>query len=154
MVSFRGLATDPRAPSTSSATWRGGAEPASGSPSSTEWARQGWPWDRRARGLTPASWLLCGPGDGADATPHMTHGPESEQTPGDSEGQGSLACCSLWHHRESDLTERLDTTTTTWLKVSVWPVLEAEASESDSACFKGLEADFLMSPRLPLGPRL
>ena len=24
---------------------------------------------------------------------------ESEQTPGDSEGQGSLVCCSLWGHR-------------------------------------------------------
>ena len=26
-------------------------------------------------------------------------GHEPEQTPGDSEGQGSLACCSLWGHR-------------------------------------------------------
>ena len=25
----------------------------------------------------------------------------------DSEGQGSLACCSPWGHRESDTTERL-----------------------------------------------
>ena len=24
---------------------------------------------------------------------------EFEQTPGDSEGQGSLACCSPWRHR-------------------------------------------------------
>ena len=31
-------------------------------------------------------------------------GHESEQTPGDSEGQGSLACCSPWGHRvEHDL---------------------------------------------------
>ena len=29
------------------------------------------------------------------------------QTPGDSEGQGSLACCSPWGHKESDTTERL-----------------------------------------------
>ena len=27
---------------------------------------------------------------------------ESEQTPGDSEGQGSLACYSPWGHKESD----------------------------------------------------
>ena len=27
-----------------------------------------------------------------------------EQTPGDSEGQGSLMCCSLWGHKESDMT--------------------------------------------------
>ena len=29
---------------------------------------------------------------------------ESEQTPGDSEGQGSLVCCSPWGGRESDMT--------------------------------------------------
>ena len=29
------------------------------------------------------------------------------QTPGDGEGWGSLACCSPWGHKESDLTERL-----------------------------------------------
>ena len=27
---------------------------------------------------------------------HQLNGHESEQTPGDSEGQGSLACCSPW----------------------------------------------------------
>ena len=32
------------------------------------------------------------------------YGHESEQTQGDSEGQGSLACCSSWGHRESDTT--------------------------------------------------
>ena len=30
---------------------------------------------------------------------------EFEQTLGDSEGQGSLACCSPWGHKESDPTE-------------------------------------------------
>ena len=29
---------------------------------------------------------------------------EFEQTPGDREGQGSLACCSPWSHKESDTT--------------------------------------------------
>ena len=29
----------------------------------------------------------------------------SEQALGDSEGHGSLACCSPWGHRESDMTE-------------------------------------------------
>ena len=33
---------------------------------------------------------------------------EFEQTSGDSEGQGSLACCSPWGHKESDTTERLN----------------------------------------------
>ena len=31
----------------------------------------------------------------------------SEQTLGDNEGQGSLACCSPRGHKESDMTERL-----------------------------------------------
>ena len=30
------------------------------------------------------------------------------QTPGDNEGQGSLACCSPWGCRESDTTEQLN----------------------------------------------
>ena len=36
---------------------------------------------------------------------HSLNGHESEQTPGDSEGQGSLVCCSPWGQRESDTTE-------------------------------------------------
>ena len=39
---------------------------------------------------------------------HRLNGHEFEQTPGDSEGQGSPACCSSWGHRESDMTERLN----------------------------------------------
>jgi len=33
------------------------------------------------------------------------NGHEFEQTRGDDEGQGSLACCSLWGCKESDTTE-------------------------------------------------
>ena len=35
---------------------------------------------------------------------HQLNGYEFEQTPGDSEGQGSLACCSPWDHKELDMT--------------------------------------------------
>ena len=35
-------------------------------------------------------------------------GREFEQTPGDSEGQGSLTCCSPWGCKESDTTKRLN----------------------------------------------
>ena len=35
---------------------------------------------------------------------HLLNEPESEQTPGDSESKGSLACCSPWGHKESDTT--------------------------------------------------
>ena len=31
-----------------------------------------------------------------------------DQILGDSEGQGGLACCSLWGHKESDTTEQLN----------------------------------------------
>ena len=33
---------------------------------------------------------------------------EFGQAPGYGEGQGSLACCSLWSHKESDITEQLN----------------------------------------------
>ena len=33
---------------------------------------------------------------------HQLNGHEFEQTLGDSEGQGSLECCSPWGHKESD----------------------------------------------------
>ena len=39
---------------------------------------------------------------------HWLNGHEFEQAPADSEGQGSLACCSLWGHKESDMTEQLN----------------------------------------------
>ena len=36
---------------------------------------------------------------------HRLSGYEFEQTLGDSEGQGSLACCSPWGCKEPDMTE-------------------------------------------------
>ena len=38
---------------------------------------------------------------------HPLNGHELEQDPGVGDGQGSLACCSPWGHRESDRTDRL-----------------------------------------------
>ena len=35
---------------------------------------------------------------------HRLNGHEFVQTAGDSEGQGSLACCSPWGHKQSDTT--------------------------------------------------
>ena len=40
--------------------------------------------------------------------PYQLSGHESEQTPRDREGQGSLACCSPWGHKKSDTTEQLN----------------------------------------------
>ena len=39
---------------------------------------------------------------------HQLNEHESEQIPGDSEGQGSLACCSPWGSKESDTTDQLN----------------------------------------------
>ena len=36
---------------------------------------------------------------------HRLNGHEFEQTLGDSEGQGSLSCCSPWGRKESDMIE-------------------------------------------------
>ena len=51
---------------------------------------------RRRRGRQRMRWL-----DGIN-------GHEFKQTLGDSEGQGSLACCSPWGHKELDTTEQLN----------------------------------------------
>ena len=39
---------------------------------------------------------------------HQLNGHECEQILGDGEGQGSLAFCSPWGHKELDSTERLN----------------------------------------------
>ena len=38
----------------------------------------------------------------------ITYGHKFEQAPGVSDGQGDLAFCSLWGHKESDMPERLN----------------------------------------------
>ena len=39
---------------------------------------------------------------------HRLNGHEFEQTLGVGDGQGGLACCSPWDHKESDTTEPLN----------------------------------------------
>ena len=39
---------------------------------------------------------------------HRLNGHEFEQVLGDGEGEVSLACCSLWGHKETDTTEQLN----------------------------------------------
>ena len=46
--------------------------------------------------------------DGMVGWHHRLNGHEFEQGPGDGEGQGSLACCSPWGHKEPEATERLN----------------------------------------------
>ena len=52
--------------------------------------------DRRRRGSQRMRWY------------HWLNEHEFEQAPGDSEGQGSLACCSPWGREESNMTEWLN----------------------------------------------
>ena len=41
---------------------------------------------------------------------HRLNGHEFEQAPGVGDGQGSLACCSPWGHKEPDTTDQLSQT--------------------------------------------
>ena len=54
---------------------------------------------RKRRGQQRMRWL-----DGITDSMDMS----LSKTLEDSEGQGSLACCSLWDGKESDMTERLN----------------------------------------------
>ena len=58
-------------------------------------------WRQEGKGTT---------GDKIVGWHHLLNGRESEQASWDGEGQGSLACCSPWGHKESDMTERLNWT--------------------------------------------
>ena len=55
---------------------------------------------RRRRGQQRMRWL--------DDITDLIDGHEFEQAPGVGDGQRSLACCSPWGHKESDMTERLN----------------------------------------------
>ena len=51
---------------------------------------------------------------------HWLNGHEFVQAPSIGDGQRSLACCSTWGGKESDMTERLN-----WgyaIRMSVWPL--------------------------------
>ena len=79
----------------------------------SHWKRP-WCWERlRARGEEETEeeiveWL------------HWLSEHEFEQTQGDSEGQGSLAYCGPWGHKESDTTEQQNWTEPSLLICSQW----------------------------------
>ena len=60
-------------------------------------AGKGWRWEEK--GATE---------DEMVGWHHQLNGHEFEQTQGDGEGQGSLACCCPWSRKESDTTEWLN----------------------------------------------
>ena len=56
---------------------------------------------------------------------HQLNGCEFEQALGIGDGQGSLACCSPWDHKESDMTQQLNNNK----KFELTQALQAEGSE-------------------------
>ena len=62
---------------------------------------------------------------------HQLRGHEPEQTPGDSEGQGRLACCSPWGRRvrHNLVTEERKPNMGNWSFHCCFGVLETERSE-------------------------
>ena len=62
-------------------------------------------WRQEEKGTTEDEMVGCY---------HRLNGHEFEQAPGNGEGQGSLACCSPWGHKESDMTEWLNNNTKHW----------------------------------------
>ena len=61
---------------------------------------------------------------------HRLNGHEFEQTQGEGEGQGSLACCSPWGHRESDTTQRLNSNNHLLVSFSLFQVVNKVSSPS------------------------
>ena len=71
----------------------------------TDWKRL-WCWEGLGAG---------GEGDNRGWDGWMaSDGRESEWTPGVGDGQGGLACCDSWGHKELDTTERLNWTELNW----------------------------------------
>ena len=94
---------------------------------SPEYSLEGWCWSWNSKTLPPnaKNWLLWkDPDAGKDwrweekmttedemvGWHHWLNGHEFEWTLGVGDGQGGLACCSSWGHKESDTTERLNWT--------------------------------------------
>ena len=65
------------------------------------------PSERKGKGKMSRKWR------------HQLNRHEFEQTPGDSEGEGSLVCCSPWGRKELGMTERLNNNK----GVEIWSIL-------------------------------
>ena len=70
---------------------------------------------------------------------HRLDGHESEWTPGVGDGQGGLACCDSWGHKESDTTEQLN-----WTCKAVQRLIDGEiyTVSGTAECYIWLRAVF------------
>ena len=85
---------------------------------------------------------------------HWVSGQESEQTPGDSEEQGSLECCGPWGCMESDTTDQLSSNVQPWAqrmvglgqgeRASCWDAQGGLSGNLHS--FVGLKSSLLLRP--------
>ena len=72
---------------------------------------------------------------------HQLNGHEFEQDPEDSEGQGSLACSSLWHCKESDTTEGLNNNQRSLASLTCYPQTSLSpppATTTFTLCLRGI----------------
>ena len=60
---------------------------------------------------------------------HLLNGHEFEQTLGDGEGQGSLACCNPWHCKVLDMTKQLNKNNNTILPMMVNFICQFDRTE-------------------------
>ena len=61
---------------------------------------------------------------------HQLNGHEFEQALGDGEGQGSLACCSPWSLKDSDMTEPLNSSFPGGSAVKNLPIMQETQVQS------------------------
>ena len=104
----KGMATHP-----SILAWRISWTEEPGGPQFLELKRVGRDWATNTSTLNGKQVNLCysqnyafshtNSEDGVVGWHHWLNGHESEQTLGDSEGQGSLVCCSAWGRKESNI---------------------------------------------------
>ena len=90
--------------------------------------REDWRWEEK--GMTEGEMV---------GWHHWLNGHECELTPGVNNGQGSLACCSPWGHKES------------WTQLSDWT--ELNWTEGSSMSFHSLIAHFFLTLIFHWAPR-
>ena len=100
------------------------------------WEDWYWSWNSNTLAPDVKNWLIWkDPDDGKDwrqeekgmtedemvGWHHWLNGHEFEQALGVGDGQGSLACCRPWGHKELDTTEQLNWTelTATWIDLDI-----------------------------------
>ena len=77
---------------------------------------------------------------------HWLNEHEFEQTPGDSERQENLACCSPWGHKESDTTEWLNNSSNlNSTDFSTCCLILVRVSSNFECCLAHLDASFVLS---------